>query len=284
VKNIFFVGTMLTAMELSRAWLITRMGPKHSLPALILSTLFFTFLALPLNQLRGFSFQIQASNIVISSWVPLLAENLLASYLAMLAGPRCALIYRGLLAVFWWFCPILPDLNYSLKGLIGVAAPILGIVAINSLYTSQSSRGQPKRVTAGATFPAGWIVTALVSVLIVWFAVGAFPIKPAVIPTGSMIPTVYPGDLVIVARTQGADIRTGDIIEYRSYSSQINIVHRVIEIRGEGQQRYFITKGDNNDSADSDPVPVQNVHGKVVFNIPRVGWISLWLKSLLAAG
>ena len=71
-----------------------------------------------------------------------------------------------------------------------------------------------------------------------------------------------------------------DFIEYHNVKANINIVHRVIEVQGEGAQRFFITKGDNNNAPDLAPVPEQNVIGKVVLIIPKIGWISIMIKNL----
>jgi signal peptidase len=284
VENLLFVGLMLVGMEISRVRLVTALGKRHNFLALASTAVLFTFISIPLGQVTGFKPEIQSVNQVISSWAPLLAENLTASLLAMLAGARASLAYRALLAAFWWFCPILPDLNWSLKGLIGVGVPILGMIAVSSYYFTMSNRGKSRRKAQKASFPTGWVITALACVVIVWFAVGVFPFKPSVVPTGSMIPVVHPGDVVIVAKTPADRVRLGDIIEYRNPKENINIVHRVIEIEGEGSQRLFITRGDNNDAPDADPVPAQNVIGKVVFNVPRVGWLSIMVKNIMSPG
>lgn len=282
-ENLFFVGLMLVGMEMSRAWLVTRLGKRHSFLALALVALVYTFISIPLSQIISFKMQIQSANLVISSWFPLLAENLIASLLVMLAGARVSLAYRGLLAAFWWFCPILPNLNWSLKGLIGTGVPILGMIAVSSFYSAHAKRGKSQRRVKKASFPTGWIVTALVCVVIVWFTVGVFPFQPSVVPTGSMIPVVYPGDVVIVAKTQGSNVRLDDIIEYRNTKENINIVHRVIKIQEKESQRFFITKGDNNNAPDIAPVPEQNVIGKVILIIPKVGWISIMIKNLFTS-
>ena len=279
-ENLFLVGLMLVAMEMSRAWLVTRLGKRHTLLALVLVSVVFTFISIPLSQISGFKMQVQSVNLVFSSWVPLLAENLIASLLAMLAGARVSLAYRGLLAVFWWFCPVLPNLNWSLKALIGAAVPILGMIAVSNIYAAQVNRGKSRRRAKQGSFPTGWIVTALACLVIVWFMSGVFPIKPTVVPSGSMIPVVYPGDVVIVAKTSGSNVNLGDFIEYHNPKENIDIVHRVIEVQMQGSQRFFITKGDNNNAPDVDPVPEQNVIGKVVFTIPKIGWISIMIKSL----
>lgn len=281
-ENLFLVGLMLVGMEMSRAWLVTRLGKRHVLLALVLVSVAFTFISIPLSQISSFEMQAQSFNLVFSAWVPLLAENLIASLLAMLAGARVSLAYRAVLAVFWWFFPILPNISWSLKALIGVAVPILGMLAVSSIYSTQVNRGKSRRRAKKGAFPTGWILTALACLVIVWFMAGVFPIKPTVVPSGSMIPVVYPGDIVIVAKTSGRNVNLGDFIEYHNPQENIDIVHRVIEVQMEGAQRFFITKGDNNNAPDIDPVPEQNVIGKVVFTIPKVGWISLLIKNLFA--
>jgi signal peptidase I len=217
---------------------------------------------------------------VISIWLPLLAENLLASFLALTAGARASLAYRSLLAAFWWFCPILPDNTWALKGLIGVAVPILGMVVVNGFYSAQANRGKARRRASKASFPAGWISVALAGVVIVWFVVGVFPYQPSLVGSGSMTPALHTGDVIIVAKVPADAIKLGDIIEYRQ-AKDPNVVHRVIGIENSGQAKSFITKGDANAQPDANKVIAENVIGKVVFTIPKVGWITIAIKKLL---
>jgi len=278
-ENLFFVGAMLIGMELSRAWLVTRLGKRHSFVALTLTALFFTFIAIPLSQITNFKLQIESANIITSSWVPLLAENLLASLLVLIAGARASLAYRGLLAAFWWLCPILPDLSWGLKALIGAGVPIMGMALVNSFHTTKANRGKSKWKTRKAAFPVGWVVTTLACVFIVWFAVGVFPFKPSLIGSGSMSPLMETGDVVIVAKVPANSIKSGDIIEFRR-DEHTNVVHRVISIDATGGKQTFTTKGDANAAPDDDKVIPENVIGKVVLNVRKIGLISIVLKRL----
>jgi signal peptidase len=281
-ENIFYVGMMLVGMELSRAWLVTQFGKKNTFLILLFATLLFTFLSIPLRQITGFQLRITSSNQVISSWLPLLAENLAASLLVLMAGAEASLAFRGLLAAFWWLCPILPNLDWAIKGLIGTVIPIIGIVAINNYYAQQASRVKSGKRMRNASMPAGWILTTVLAVAIVWFAVGVFPIKPFLVPSGSMVPVINPGDVVIVVPVQTDAIKVGEIIEYRNVKENINIVHRVIAITGNASNLSFITKGDANGSPDPDPVSPQAVIGREIIVIPKIGWISIAVKKLLS--
>jgi len=279
---VFFVGMMLVGIELSRAWLVTRFGKKHIFLVIFLATIIFTFISLPLTQITGFQLKIASLNQVISSWLPLFAENLAASYLVLVAGASASLSFRGLLAAFWWLCPILPNLDPVLKGLIGTVVPILGIIVINNYYSSQAAKVKSRKRMNNNSMPTGWIMTSIGCVAIIWFATGVLPVKPSIVPTGSMVPVINPGDVVLMASVQPAAIKLGDIIEYKNAKEKINIVHRVIEIDGSGQNLSFILKGDANNSADPDPVSSQAIMGREIFIIPKVGWISISVKNLFA--
>ena len=277
--NIIFVGSLLIGTEISRAWLVNKLGRRHQFLGLAFTTIFFTLVSIPLGQLTGFKLVVESMNLITSGWLPLLAENLLASMLAYLAGAKASIAYRGLLALFWWFCPILPDLPWALKGLIGSVVPVIGMVVANSLYAEEAATGKRSKKAREESFPAGWLVTAIASVVIIWFGVGLFPFQPSVIISGSMRPLLDIGDIVIVAKVPAEVIQLGDVIQYRR-SAEMNIMHRVIKVTTAGGTKYFITKGDANDSADADPVNPQNVVGKIVLTVPKLGWVSIFVKNL----
>jgi signal peptidase I len=281
VENIFFVGSMLIGMELSRAWLVNRFGKKHSFLIITIATLLFTFMSIPFAQVTGFQLEIGSSNQVISSWLPLLAEDLAASLLVLTGGAGASLAYRALLAAFWWLCPILPNLDWALKGLIGTVVPVIGMVVINNFYSSQAARVKSRKRVKNSSLPAGWIMTAITCVGIVWFATGVLPVKPYLVPSGSMVPVINPGDVVLTVPVQPSVIKVGDIIEYRNKQENINIVHRVIAIGGSTQNLSFIFKGDANDSPDANAVSPQQIMGRVVVIVPKIGWISIEVKKLL---
>lgn len=267
--NLIFAGSMLVGMELSRAWLVNQLGRRHTLSALALVTLLYTLLSLPLAQVTGLRLEVESISFLNSTCLPLLAENLLASLLALLAGPLASIAYRGMLQAFWWFCPILPDLPWAFKGIIGIAVPIIGLAVVQSFH-SQRARGGRPRGQAKEGFPVGWIVTTIVAVAIIWFAVGLFPLRPALVASGSMTPMMYAGDIVIIAKVPAEVIKEGDIIQFRK-EERVTMMHRVIEIQEIGGAKLFITKGDANDEPDKDPVPAENVVGRAVLTIPKIG-------------
>jgi len=275
--NLLFVAAMLFGMEFSRAWLVNHLGRKHVFLALASVAIVYTLLSVPLTQITGLRLEVGSIDFINSTFLPSLAENLLATFLALLGGPIPALLYRGILQAFWWFSPVLPDLPWMFKGLIGTVLPIVGLVLMNSLYSPQTGPKKGKRAESGSV--TGWIITTVAAVAIIWFAVGLFPFQPALVGSGSMEPKMYPGDVVIIAKVQADNIETGDVIQFR-VPEEVTIMHRVIEIQEtEGGSKVFITKGDANDQPDSEPVLPDNVVGKAVLTIPKVGWASVVVKQ-----
>lgn len=87
------------------------------------------------------------------------------------------------------------------------------------------------------------------------------------IATGSMEPTLNIGDMIII-KEEPEKIKINDIITFKESGS--TITHRVISIINENEIKYQ-TKGDANSSADKELVTTENLQGKFVFKIGKVG-------------
>ena len=124
--------------------------------------------------------------------------------------------------------------------------------------------------------------TILVTVLLVLILIPAglriFGFNSFYIMSGSMEPKIGTGSLVFV-NSHDTDADAGDIIMYRLNNT--NIVHRVIRILDNGE---LITKGDNNDTEDMEPVRNYQIYGTVMrmpwggWCIPFAGYVSSWLQ------
>ncbi len=277
ITNLIFVGSILVGTELSRAWLVNRLGKYHTFLALVFVALLYTLLSFPLARITGLSLTLESVTFMNSALLPALAENLLASLLALLAGPLAAIAYRGTLQAFWWFSPILPNLPWVFQGLIGTMVPILGFVVVQGFYTSKTERHRPRGRAKEGSFPVSWLITTIVAVVIIWFSIGLFPFHPALVGSGSMRPAMDVGDVVIIVKTSADAVEEGDIIQFRQGS--ITVMHRVVEIQEVDGATIFITQGDANNAPDSGPVIPENVVGKAIFTVPKIGWVAIVIKQ-----
>lgn len=95
----------------------------------------------------------------------------------------------------------------------------------------------------------------------------------SVVISGSMEPNISVNDLVIAHR-QGS-YEEKDIIVFKKADTAV--VHRIIE----KNQDEYITKGDNNNTPDQNPVKPEMVVGKVVATVPQVGLVIEYLRTPL---
>ena len=103
-----------------------------------------------------------------------------------------------------------------------------------------------------------------------------------VVSSGSMVPTLSIGDIIIVRGVDPHTVTVGTIIIFHSPADyDMPIVHRVVRIIDEGNSIFFETKGDHNPVQDGWRVPSQNLMGVYVARVPYVGLLSLELRGPL---
>jgi signal peptidase len=115
-----------------------------------------------------------------------------------------------------------------------------------------------------------------------------------VVVSESMEPVLYRGDIVIVEKTNlfginefnPNDVQVGDIVVYKANWFPNPVIHRVINETQVNGTKYFVIKGDNNPVQDPELVLPSQITERVVkigdqpLIIPKVGYITIWLKGL----
>jgi signal peptidase I len=81
----------------------------------------------------------------------------------------------------------------------------------------------------------------------------------------SMLPSHRAGDFVVVARTGGYEV--GQVVAYRDDSSGKIVLHRIVG----GDATAFDMRGDNNTSIDPTHPAAEDLLGREVLHVPRVG-------------
>lgn len=101
--------------------------------------------------------------------------------------------------------------------------------------------------------------------------------RSLLVQSGSMEPTIMTGDIVVIR--QAADYVVRDVVTFQDDDGRI-VTHRVKNKIDKGSTPSFTTKGDANSSEDPDPINLGQIHGKVVFVIPKLGYMVAFAKSL----
>jgi len=282
--NVFFVCSLLIGTEISRAYLIkrsTKSSRKNFTLFLLLITILYMFISITASQyaVLDFSDPVKALEFLGATLVTALAMNLLASYLSYLGGATASIGYMGVLLVFQWFSPILPNPHWTILALIGTIAPAIGFIVLQDSIKENFGRirSHKRRKTESGY---GWTIVAIFALIMVFFSYGFLGVEPKVIYSGSMQPILLVGDIAIIDNVDMSQIQIGDIIQIAK-EGNITIIHRVIDkYEDEKGNLFFKTKGDANEDPDPNPVFYKNVLGKLVFTIPKLGWIQIYVNQL----
>ncbi len=110
-----------------------------------------------------------------------------------------------------------------------------------------------------------------------------FGIKIFCIISGSMEPNISINDLVIIKEVPQNEINSKDIISFTVNGE--TITHRIENIStDESGDLVYTTKGDANNIEDADTIKFEDIEGKYIGKIPKIGKIILVLKSKTTLG
>ncbi len=105
-----------------------------------------------------------------------------------------------------------------------------------------------------------------------------------VVLTGSMLPEIQIKDVVLTKKVPPEKLKKGDIITFISSDQRfpgVIVTHRIVDIIHDSQTGtyQFQSKGDNNNVEDLALVEEYNIIGKVIFKIPKIGYIQEFIAS-----
>ncbi|MFH0752512.1 MAG: signal peptidase I [archaeon] len=89
------------------------------------------------------------------------------------------------------------------------------------------------------------------------------------------------GDIIVLRGGAADKIKRYDVIVYSNDNYKYPIIHRVVNIEGDGIVYGFRAKGDNNPTTDPSSIRSDQVLGKAVIKVPYLGWIKLLFTELI---
>lgn len=104
---------------------------------------------------------------------------------------------------------------------------------------------------------------------------------PMVVESDSMAPTFSKGDLIVIKKCDTASLNEGDIITFHTiinneYALNTHRIESIAEMNG---ARSYVTKGDNNDIADTHVIADGDIVGKYVTRVPGLGKVMNFLSG-----
>lgn len=145
----------------------------------------------------------------------------------------------------------------------------------------------PSRIARGASAAGhvvtlvAWIYLYIVTMLGAWVAIVVVTTgwDPVVITSGSMAPTLRPGDVLVVDQHPDDELLgQRSVITFESPRGDDELItHRIAEVIADN--RLYITQGDANLTRDTDPVTVDQVQGVGRLVVPVIGLPVVWAQD-----
>ena len=260
-KNIIIEILPIISIETARRMLVTK-NKKNILLFILLEINYYMIRVLCSNKEELFQY-------ICSTILPLIACNLVCTYLSSKYSFILSIIYRSLKKIAIVFLPILPNVNWFASGCIDLIFPTIVYVFYEYQFTKARKNKKEK--------PTSFIIL-LLCISFVCFMLGIFPYKPIAILSNSMTPTFSRGDVLIfktLKEEELTQIGLNTIIVYQI--GEQNVAHRIVNKVEKNNKIFYQTKGDKNNVEDRILVETDQIKGVYVFSIKYAGFPSVWL-------
>lgn len=138
----------------------------------------------------------------------------------------------------------------------------------------------PKTIRFLKTLSTAMVLVAVVFAFLI-AGIRIFGIQVFGVLTGSMEPSYPTGSLIYVKDVEPSKLRVNDVITF-SISPNVIATHRIVEIVPDENNPSvvrFRTKGDANNDVDASLVSANNIIGKAMFAIPKMGYLASYIQQ-----
>ena len=210
--------------------------------------------------------------------LPIISRNIVATYISIKSGYKPVIIYLLIIELYSYILPIIPNPSEYIYSVIEFIIPFVLLYRLsNYLKTYRDEyiiRDYHKKKFSALIIPT------IIIIFLVYITSGYFHYYAIVIASGSMTPSLYKGDVVIVEKVHNNYdlLELDDIIAYK-YNGII-VVHRISKIVNIEGEKIFYTKGDANNSIDNYKITKDMIIGEVNKKVPYIGYPTVWLKKI----
>lgn len=273
--KLLYAVLMILFAELLRYMLCNNAG---SVKELVLIGTLFTFLEviLPIRNATLLNPDDFVEFFIVSI-LPVISKNILLTYLSKKVGYSPCILYRLMMETYIILSPIIPSFGEFVDATILIVFPfVLFYRFYLALEPKKKTRNFLRKSSLWRKTVNGIYIT--IAAMIIYFTSGAFRFYALTIVTGSMIPNINIGDVVIVDKyykDHVDEINLGDVLIFNK--NNVLVSHRVVEIKEKNNEFSFQTKGDNNESVDSWIVKSEDVIGVSRMVVPVIGYpVVVW--------
>ena len=272
VKNGVHVFPWLWCRECYRSRIVNSGNKKYALIKVVVISVIFFLCEINYMQLGSIQEKKELFIYVMQVLLPAFTEQILLGIFVYYGGRKAAFFYAAQLAAFEWYFPVAVSLNWLVSMFLGMGIPVFLGMLLSEKMQEKKHLKKKENVYIDSAVVVGCIA-------ILWFFAGVFPVYPSVVLTGSMQPYVFAGDMILVKKIHTPEeveaLKEGEILFFTQ--GNVKVSHRIIHI--DKEKLTFQTKGDNNSEADRKAVKAEEIKGKVIGKVRKVGLLVVWIKG-----
>lgn len=209
--------------------------------------------------------------------LPIISNNIVCTYIANKLGPKPNIFWLLIANLYTVVLPIVPNVGLYIESLIEFLFPFILMYNVYSFFAKRD-----KDIPISYIKKRVYIeipILAIFVFILAYFVSGFFRFYAIAVATGSMVPKINVGDVVIVdQQIDYKDLKVGEVIAYKY--DNIVVVHRLCDIVVIKDDYYFYTKGDANNAMDNYIIYPDTIIGKVEIKVPYIGLPTVWLNQL----
>ena len=277
LKN-YILPTILTVILKEYFRYVTICKAEGSKLAIVVSVLLFIFIDVTqVIRVSNFATPLDTFNFVSITLLPAISSNIALTYIANIVGYKPNIIYSLVMHLYRYLLPLIPNPSPYIYSIIMLVVPVLlaaDVYRFNNKYKDKElTRDYKKKKLSGL------ILLVIPTIVLTYFISGYFRYHAIVVASGSMMPTIYKGDVVIIDREKidYNSLKEGEVLAF--YHDNKIIVHRLIRVYEHNGEFILYTKGDNNDFED-DFITPKDVYGVVRYKVPYIGLLTVWINKL----
>lgn len=214
------------------------------------------------------------------AFFPIVAENVMLTYLTMHGGYTSTITYQLLMRIPTYIVPIVPNINTYIDVIFKIVFPLLLFHSLHKEVSGNKERQLEKARSNHLPQKIVFSCSFVILLVTVYLTSGLFTFYAVTIGSGSMIPNLGVGDVVIVKKTKNYEgLEVGDILVYNKETKVV--VHRITEKKKVGSEYIFRTKGDANDAEDWYDIYEEDIIGTVKAKIKYLGYPTIWVNRLV---
>lgn len=204
--------------------------------------------------------------------------NLLYNYISVRYGIKGNIIYRLITVLYIYIIPYIPNVFIFFRSILRMIYPYIIYQVLEYTFAKNNMivAMEDKRKNIISKVVLGIMTIALAMLISCQFEYGIL-----VIGSGSMTGAINKGDAIFFEQYEKKEeIEVGQVIIFNK--DNLQIVHRVVDVKKVNGEIRYTTKGDANQQNDDGYITDEDITGICKFRIAYIGYPSIWIRDIFS--